>query len=161
MTAGGAQVPHFDASTKGWTGHTLYRWFEQLVSGAVLLLVAAIILYGVVAVAVALVKDFAAGAALDTVVMTDAFGLLLTILILLEFNHSIAIAMRRGIGAEQVRIVVLIAIVVIARKLILLDYKAATVQTLLGLGGLALALGGLHWILADEERRDRLAPRTE
>jgi uncharacterized membrane protein (DUF373 family) len=89
---------------------------------------------------------------LEAEVFKDTFGLILTILILLEFNHSIVSALRRA-GSIQVSIIVLITITVIARKLILLDYASATPETLLGLGGLALALGALYWLIAGVERR--------
>ena len=56
---------------------------------------------------------------------------------------------------EQFRIIVLIAIIVIARKVILLDYNAATLETFLGLGGLALCLGGLYWLIGEGEQRRR------
>jgi uncharacterized membrane protein (DUF373 family) len=86
-------------------------------------------------------------------------GLILTILILLEFNHSIISALRQRAGSIQVSIIVLITITVIARKLILLDYASATPETLLGLGGLALSLGALYWLIAGVERRRRSNPQ--
>jgi uncharacterized membrane protein (DUF373 family) len=92
---------------------------------------------------------------LDAEIFKDTFGLILTILILLEFNHSIVSALRKRAGSIQVSIIVLITITVIARKLILLDYAAATPETLLGLGGLALALGVLYWLIAGVVRRGR------
>jgi uncharacterized membrane protein (DUF373 family) len=79
--------------------------------------------------------------------------LLLTIVILLEFNHSVYVALMQGSGAIQTRIVVLIAILVIARKLMLKDYDTVDYQTLLGYGGLLLALGGLYWLISDGDRR--------
>jgi hypothetical protein len=36
-----------------------------------------------------------------------------------------------------------------------LDYAAASIETLLGLGGLALALGGLYWLISNGEQRKR------
>ena len=90
----------------------------------------------------------------------DTFGSILTILILLEFNHSIITALRQRTGAMQVSMIVLIAITVIARKLILLDYASTSLDTLLGLGGLAIALGGLYWLLAGvEQRQQSSAPK--
>jgi len=59
----------------------------------------------------------------------------------------------------QVSVIELITITVIARKLILLDYESASLETMLGLGGLALALGALYWLLAGvEQRRQSGAP---
>jgi len=73
--------------------------------------------------------------------------------ILLEFNHSIYVALTQGSGVIQTRIVVLIAILVIARKLMLKDHETIDFQTLLGYGGLLLALGGLYWLISDGDRR--------
>jgi uncharacterized membrane protein (DUF373 family) len=92
---------------------------------------------------------------IETAALKDTFGLILTVIILVEFNHSIVLAIRQRSGAIQVRIVVLITIMVLARKLVLLDYAAASAETLLGLGGLALALGGLYWLISDGEQRRR------
>ena len=73
--------------------------------------------------------------------------------ILLEFNHSIYVALTERTGAIQARIVVLIAILVIARKLMLQDFEALDYESLLGFGGLLLALGGLYWLISDGDRR--------
>jgi uncharacterized membrane protein (DUF373 family) len=139
---------------RDWRQLTLYDRFEQIVSRILLLFVSLIILYSLVLVAVELVRDFQLGPSfMGNEVLQDTFGSILTIVILLEFNHSIAVAMRTRTGAIQVRIVVLLAILVIVRKLILLDYKTVSLETLLGFGGLALALGVLYWLIGDRERR--------
>lgn len=144
----------FDAWRREWLHLTPYERFEQLVQGVLLVLIAIIIVYTLVLATVELVQDFRLGTDfLDTEVLQGAFGSFLTVLILLEFNHSIATSLRQRSGAIQVRVVVLIAILVIARKLILLDYKSVHLEMLAGFGGLALALGVLHWLLADSERR--------
>jgi uncharacterized membrane protein (DUF373 family) len=78
-------------------------------------------------------------------------------LIMVEFNHSIVLSMRERLGGLQVRVIVMITIVVIARKLILLDYSTVALQTLLGLGGLAFVLGVLYWLLSEVESRRRAA----
>jgi len=87
--------------------------------------------------------------------LQDTFGHILTVIILVEFNHSIVLAIRQRSGAIQVRIIVLITIIVLARKLVLLDYAAASMETLLGLGGLALSLGGLYWLISNGDQRKR------
>jgi uncharacterized membrane protein (DUF373 family) len=80
------------------------------------------------------------------------FGSILTVLILLEFNHSIAVSLKQKTGIIQARIVVLIAILVIARKIILLDFKTANIETLAGHAGVALALGALYWLMSVSNR---------
>jgi hypothetical protein len=53
---------------------------------------------------------------LDKVVLQDTLGFILIILILLEFNHSIWVALTERSGAIQVRILVRITILVIVRN---------------------------------------------
>jgi uncharacterized membrane protein (DUF373 family) len=139
-------------------GRTPYEWFEQIILGIIVFIMSLVIVYSLILAAINLVKDLASGIEfMETSALKDTFGLVLTVIILVEFNHSIVLAIRQRSGAIQVRIVVLITIIVLARKLVLLDYAAASVETLLGLGGLALSLGGLYWLISDGERR-RQAP---
>ena len=146
---------------KGLTGRTFYDQFELIVSGIVLFLVSTVIIYTTILTSIVLIHDFLMGMAfIDAEVFKDTFGLILTILILLEFNHSIVSALRQRSGSIQVSIIVLITITVIARKLILLDYASASPETLLGLGGLALALGALYWLIAGVERRKRSSEQS-
>jgi uncharacterized membrane protein (DUF373 family) len=137
-----------DAISRSGGLYRLYGRFELAVSAVLLIFVSVIILYSIGVLAITLYGEFAAGVLLEVTALKDTFGLILSILILVEFNHSIALAMHRRAGALQVRVIVLISIIVIARKLILLDYTKVALETLFGLGGLALALGLLYWLLS-------------
>ncbi|MBV8120337.1 MAG: phosphate-starvation-inducible PsiE family protein [Alphaproteobacteria bacterium] len=142
--------------------YELYGRFELAVSALLMLLISIIILYSIVILAMTLFDELIGGYhQFETAALKDTFGLMLTVLILLEFNHSIALAMRRRAGVLQVRVIVVIAIIVIARKLILLDYATTDLSTLLALGGLALALGAVCWLLNEIERRRRAAGMPE
>jgi uncharacterized membrane protein (DUF373 family) len=137
-------------------GRTLYEWFEQIILVVVVFIIAVITVYALSLVAIDLVDNLRSGIAfVETGALKDTFGLILTVIILIEFNHSIVLAIRQRSGAIQVRIIVLITIIVVARKIVLLDYEAANVQTLLGFGGLGLSLGGLYWLISDGEQRHR------
>jgi uncharacterized membrane protein (DUF373 family) len=145
-----------DLFKKRAKGRTPYEWFEQMILGVLVFIIAIIIIYTLILAIITLVNDFRSGITfLETGALQDTFGLILTVIILVEFNHSIVLAIRQRSGAIQVRIIVLITIIVLARKLVLLDYPAASVETLLGLGGLALSLGGLYWLISDGEQRRR------
>ncbi|HEY1259248.1 MAG TPA: phosphate-starvation-inducible PsiE family protein [Stellaceae bacterium] len=134
--------------------NSAYDRFETIISAIIIFLVSLVIIHAIGIVGIMLFQDFRAGISThESAAMKETFGLMLTVLILVEFNHSIVLAMRRHSGVLQVRVVVLIAIIVIARKLILLDYATTSLQTLLGLGGLALSLGALYWLLNDVDRR--------
>jgi uncharacterized membrane protein (DUF373 family) len=137
----------------------LYEQFEVIVSGILLVFISSIIIYSLAVLAVTLFDEFSTGVhPVEATGLKDTFGLILFILILIEFNHSVALSMRRRSGVLQVRIIILITIVVIARKLILLDYAKTTLETLFGFGGLALSLGVLYWLLSNAARR--FAPET-
>ena len=144
----------FDTVKKHWQKLEYYAYFEQIVLHLLLLFLALITIYMVVLVAMQLVEDFQLGAAafMDKAVLQDAFGSILTVLILLEFNHSVAVAIRQKTGAIQVRIIIFIAILVIVRKLMVLDYSTASVQSLLGYSCLLVSLGALHWLVAHGDR---------
>jgi uncharacterized membrane protein (DUF373 family) len=71
---------------------------------------------------------------------------------LIEFNHSIAVALSTRSGILQARPIVLITILVIARKVILLDFATATFEQLLGIGAIALAFGLLFWLINARSR---------
>ena len=88
-----------------------------------MLMLSAITVYAIVITATKLVGDMLLGEAfLDQAALKDTFGLILTILILLELNHSVYIALTEHSGAIQARILVLITILVVARKLMLMDF---------------------------------------
>jgi uncharacterized membrane protein (DUF373 family) len=134
-------------------GRTPYEGFEQLILGILVFIISIIIVYSLILVIITLADDFRAGVVyMESGAMKDTFGLILTVIILVEFNHSIVLAIRQRSGAVQVRIIVLITIIVLARKLVLLDYAATSVETLLGLGGLALSLGALYWLISDRDQ---------
>ena len=147
-----------DVFRKRAKGRTPYEWFEQIILGIIVFIMSLVIIYSLVLATITLADDLVSGiGSMETSALKDTFGLILTVIILVEFNHSIVLAFRQRSGAIQVRIVVLITIIVLARKLVLLDYTTASVETLLGLGALALSLGGLYWLISDGERR-RPAP---
>ena len=145
-----------DVFRKQAKGRTLYEWFEKIILGIIVLIMSFVIVYSLILAATTLFQDLASGiGSMENSALKDTFGLILTVIILVEFNHSIVLAIRQRSGAIQVRIVVLITIIVLARKLVLLDYTTASRETLLGLGGLALSLGGLYWLISDGEQRKR------
>ena len=150
-----------DVFRKQSKGRTLYEWFEQIILGLTVFMISLVIIYSLILATITLFEDFTSGIGfMEAGALKDTFGLILTVIILVEFNHSIVLAIRQRSGAIQVRIVVLITIIVLARKLVLLDYTAASVETLLGLGGLALSLGGLYWLISDGEQRGRESGST-
>lgn len=125
-----------------------YETFERIASRIVMFFISVIIVYSIVLMAITLVEQIRLNSTyLDTESLRDVFGSILTILIMIEFNHSIAIALSRRSGVLQARPIVLITILVIARKVILLDFATATFAQLAGIGAIALAFGLLFWLI--------------
>ncbi|HEU5019592.1 MAG TPA: phosphate-starvation-inducible PsiE family protein [Pseudolabrys sp.] len=142
---------NIDALRKEWKSLTSYERFEQIVSRIIMLFISVVIVYSLCLAAIELVKDSSLGVAfMGPELLQDIFGSLLTVLILLEFNHSIASSLNKRSGVLQARVVVLIAIIVVARKIILLDFKTATIEQFGAIAGMALALGLLYWLLGAE-----------
>jgi uncharacterized membrane protein (DUF373 family) len=136
-----------------WNELTSYQRFEQVVSRIIMAFVAVVIVYAVILTTIELAIDFTLGRDfMEHELLQDVFGSILTILILLEFNHSIAVSLKQKTGIVQTRIVVLIAILVIVRKIILLDFKTASIEVLAGHAGVALALGALYWLIVVSSR---------
>jgi uncharacterized membrane protein (DUF373 family) len=99
----------------------------------------------------------------DQEVFQALFGMILTVLIALEFNHSIMEVLERENSIVQVRTVVLIALLALVRKFIVLDTTKTDPLTIIGLAAAVLALGSAHWMVRDRERKDtqeKTTPRT-
>lgn len=143
-----------------WGGLSGYERFEQIVSRLVMLLISLVIVYSLILISVTLFKQITFDTAFpDKAALSDVFGSILTVLILIEFNHSIALALKQRSGVLQARYVVLITILVIARKVILLDFSTASFETLIGISAVALGFGLLYWLVSARSRestRDEL-----
>jgi uncharacterized membrane protein (DUF373 family) len=127
---------------RDWKQFLSYEVFERAASRIVMFFISIIIVYSLILMTMTLVGEFRLNPTyLDTESLRDVFGSILTILILIEFNHSIALAISSRSGILQARTIVLIAILVIARKVILLDFAAATFEQMAGIGTIALAFG--------------------
>jgi uncharacterized membrane protein (DUF373 family) len=90
----------------------------------------------------------------DHSVFQAIFGMIFTVLIALEFNHSIIGVLKRRDNIVQARTVMLIALLALARKFIILDATQTDPMTILGLAAAILALGAVHWLIREQDRRD-------
>ena len=98
---------------------------------------------------------------LDHVVFQQVFGAIMTLLIALEFNHTLRYMGPGPRGIIQARIVILIALLALARKIIVADLFEIAPAALLGLAALSLSLGVTYWLVRDkDERRPRKDERA-
>jgi uncharacterized membrane protein (DUF373 family) len=153
-------MPDVENFKRRWKDMAPYEIFEQITSRVVMFFVSIIIVYSLILMAIELYEQFGLGLAfMESESLRDVFGSILTILILIEFNHSIVVAISKKSGILQARPIVLITILVIARKVILLDFNTATFEKMLAISALAVAFGLLYWLM--KERTSDLPADTE
>jgi uncharacterized membrane protein (DUF373 family) len=88
-------------------------------------------------------------------VFQTVFGMIMIVLISLEFNHTIVGLLERGRSIVQVRAVVLIALLAVLRKFIVIEIGETDALVLLALSAATLALGGVYWAVREQDRAMR------
>src|SRR3954466_220533 len=83
------------------------------------------------------------------------FGMIFTVIIALEFKRSLLIIAERKQNIVQVRTVLLIALLAVVRKLMILDLTGVDASQLFALAATVMALGGVYWLVRDQDRRER------
>jgi uncharacterized membrane protein (DUF373 family) len=139
-----------------WNLLTYYQRFEAAVAFVLTVVIALIVLIALYRLCVGVVTALLFGAVdpLDHGVFQAVFGQIMTLLIALEFNHTLRYVVSRHQSVIQARVVVLIAILALARKLVVLDVQEATPGYLLGLAAITLALGLTYWLMREREEPD-------
>jgi uncharacterized membrane protein (DUF373 family) len=152
------QMKQFFNRWRSAAGRTTYQRFESLVALVLRLSISVIIILalGRLVATIVLGLVFHAQNPLDPKVFQNLFGDILTVLIALEFNHTLHYVVPSEQSVIQTKIVLLIALLALARKFIILDLRETTPNELFGLGAITLALGITYWLL--RERDDRLPP---
>ena len=138
-----------------WPALSAYARFEQVVSLALTTLVGLVIVAALahLTVRIVLLLVFGLFDPANQPVFQAVFGMIMTVLIALEFNHSVLSVLERKESVIQVRTVVLIALLAVVRKFIILDVHEVQPMTIIGLALVALALGVVYWLVRDQDRR--------
>jgi uncharacterized membrane protein (DUF373 family) len=129
-----------------------YERFEQavaLILDVVISVIIAISLWQLIR-AVSVLLMWKALNPLDHAVFQTVFGMIMTLLIAMEFKHSIIRVMLRRDHIVQVKTVLLIALLAIARKFIILDPDTDPYR-IGALGFALLALGGVYWLMRQRD----------
>ena len=133
----------------------MYRRFEAAVALVLTVVVGAVIVVAlwrlIVSVADTLVLRTLNP--LEHEVFQRVFGEIMTLLIALEFNHTLQFVVTGQQGIIHTKMVILIALLALARKIIILDLYATSAASLIALALLTLALGVTYWLM--RERDDR------
>ncbi len=142
--------------TEEWKLLNFYERFEKVICIILSFFVALIIVYATYKLGYHIFELFFKKG-LDPVEHKSfkiVFGMIMVVLIALEFKHSIVKVIVNQESIVQVKTVLLIAILAISRKMIILDLKATPPITIFALAAVLLALGLVYWLM--RERDDRL-----
>jgi len=136
-----------------WPELTIFERFEYVVTLIVSLVLALIIIVALLSllenIYEMLTAQFTGG--VDYKMFQITFGMLLTLLIALEFRNSIdAILEGKGL-LVQVKIVVLIAIIALARKFLVMDPKEFEPMMIAAFALVTLSLGVVYWLLSKKQ----------
>ncbi len=141
---------------ENWDIFTFYERFEHIVA---LILTAAIAVV-IVAALIRLLRNIFTYLVLGTLdptnyeVFQTVFGMIMTLLIAMEFKHSILRVIVRRESIVQVKTVLLIALLALSRKFIIIDISSTSPGTLAALAFAVIALGVIYWLI--RERDDRV-----
>lgn len=146
-----------DRFRKEWARLSLYERFEQIIA---IILSVAIAVIVVISLLQPIQQVFnllwlKAFDPLDHKVFQSVFGAIMTLLIAMEFKHSIIqVALRQG-SIIQLKTVILIALLALARKFIILDPEVTGAEKIAALAGAVLALGIVYWTMRERDEHDR------
>jgi uncharacterized membrane protein (DUF373 family) len=140
-----------------WSVLSLYRRFETSVAFVLTVVIAMVVTVALYRLVISVVDTLVLQALnpLEHSVFQRVFGEIMTLLIALEFNHTLhhVVTGERGI-IQTKKMVILIAELALARKIIVTDLFLESPASALALAGLMLALGVTYWLM--RERDDRM-----
>lgn len=147
----------FADTREHWPIMSVYERFEQVAAVVLSAVIAVVIVLALVQLVTRVGLLLLSGAIdpLEHEVFQALFGMIMTLLIAMEFKHSIVLVAFRRSNIIQVKTVVLIALIALSRKFVILDSSATAASTIAALAGATLVLGVVYWLL--RERDDRLA----
>ncbi len=132
-----------------WPVMTLYERFEHIVVLIVSIVISIVVLFALIQLVREVLNLLILSALnpLDHKVFQAIFGMIMTLLIAMEFKHSILKVLERNSHIVQARAVILIALLALARKFIIVDLGATEPIKLFALSFALLVLGGVYWLL--------------
>ena len=140
---------------RDWSALSTYQRFETTVAFVLTAVIAAVIVIALGRLIITVVDTLIVHALnpLDHDIFQSVFGGIMTLLIALEFNHTLQYVITREKGIVQARVVLLIAQLALARKVIVTDLTGVSAGWLGALAGLIVALGIALWLLTPSRTR--------
>ena len=135
---------------------SLYQRFEHVIISILTALIAIIVVVAVWNLAEKIVFGLVLSGSLDPSdysIFQALFGMILTVIIALEFKKSLLVIDERRDNVVQIRSVVMIALLAICRKVIILDLREPDTSQVFALAAAILALGVVYWLIRDSDQR--------
>src|SRR5712671_943288 len=135
---------------------SLYQRFEHVVIIFLTALIAVIVIAAVWNLSLKILFGLVLSGSLDPSdysVFQAVFGMILTVIIALEFKKSLLVVAERRDTVVQIRSVVVIALLAICRKVIILDLTKTDALHILALAAAILALGLIYWLIGVRDRK--------
>jgi uncharacterized membrane protein (DUF373 family) len=141
---------------RDWGVLSMYQRFEASVALVLTFVIGAVIVVALYRLVVSVIEALVLKSLnpLDHSVFQQVFGEIMTLLIALEFNHTLHYVITGERGIIHTKMVILIAELALARKIIVTDLFETSPVSTLALAILMLALGVTYWLM--RERDDRL-----
>jgi uncharacterized membrane protein (DUF373 family) len=158
------RLPHnLTEIRRDWPVLGMYERFEAFVALVLTLIIAAVILVALWRLIFRVVDTLVLQSLnpLEQGVFQAVFGEILTVLIALEFNHTLQYVITRERGIIQAKIVILIAVLALVRKIIVTDLSTIPPGSLAAEAALLLALGVSYWLMRERDDRLRTIGREE
>jgi uncharacterized membrane protein (DUF373 family) len=139
-----------------WAVLSMYQRFETSVAFVLTFVIGAVIVVALYRLIVDVTDALVLRSLnpLDHSVFQQVFGEIMTLLIALEFNHTLHYVITGERGIIQTKIVILIAELALARKIIVTDLLQVAPASAFAIATLMLALGLTYWLM--RERDDRI-----
>ncbi len=134
---------------KYWAVMTLYERFEHIIAIILSFIISIIVIFALLQLIREVVNLLLLDVfnPLDHRVFQTIFGMIMTLLIAMEFKHSILTVLHRQAHIVQAKGVIMIALLALARKMIILDFATVKAEKLAALGLVILVLGIVYYLL--------------
>ncbi|SNS99081.1 Uncharacterized membrane protein, DUF373 family [Noviherbaspirillum humi] len=141
-----------EEARRQWNVMTVYERFEHVVAlvlSAIIAVIVVVALLQLIRVVFVLLVTQSLNP-LEHETFQLVFGMIMTLLIALEFKHSIIKVAFRHESIIQVKTVILIALLALARKFVILDPNSSP-EKVAALAGALLALGAVYWLMRERD----------
>lgn len=130
-----------------------YDLFEHLIAATLVLIISFIVLIALYKLGEDVVSLLVSRAfdPLEHETFQKVFGGIMTLLIAMEFKHSILIVAKRQQNIIQVKTVILVSILALARKFIILDIHTIEANKIAALALALVALGAVYWLMRERD----------